>query len=141
MFQTNSHQTDAFQDGPGPAVTTLGWDIPSFQPPSMSTVVRRRYAGTKGKSGFAFFNFVPYGWEVPPFQPRHPRRELAGAIMPSDQGIYSVYVPPVIIPTGWDIAPFQPPTSPWPISRDGAIMAGDQGIEAQFINFIPYVQC
>lgn len=58
--------------------------------------------------------------------------------MPSDQGIYSVYVPPVTIPRGWDIAPFQPPHPPQPDGRFGGLVKGDEGIYAPFVRFFPY---
>src|SRR5258708_5613571 len=136
MFQSDSHQGNAFQDGPGPLVQSLGWEIPSFQPPSMSTVVRRRYAAIKGRSGFAFFNFVPYGWEVPPFQPPHPQpeRRYAG-IVQKDDGTQFPFIR--FIPNDWDTHPFQPP-HPRPEQRYAAIAQKDEGIQAQFIRFFPY---
>jgi len=108
-----------------------GWPIAPPQPPSRQGKVSDAGAIMAGDQGTqaGFVRFLPAGWEVASPQPRHPRREAAGAIMPSEAGIEAkfVFVPPTTLPWGWE---GQPPQMRRVINYGPAV-----GGSADFVSF------
>jgi hypothetical protein len=106
-----------------------GWEIVPHQPghlrPERSAAIM---AGDQGTEAAFVFTAPPITWGYEfSFQPPHPRLERAGAIKgKSEFGIF-----PNLLPAGWEVASFQPP-HPRP-EKIGAFLAGEPGIEAQFV--------
>ena len=97
--------------------------------------IRKRYAGTKGKSGFALLTtpLPSMDWAnyPQPPQPNRPRRAAAvmlgelGTELPESNMAFNI---------GGFIQPWQPP-HPAPEKRAAAIMPREDGIELPFINW------
>ena len=114
-----------------------GWEIIPFQPPHASP--EKRAAGFfKGDDGTEakFINWKNTGWEVQLFQPPFDWSPLRSGIQNiGDIGIEAVYVyvPLQQIVYGWEIAPYQPAHPR--LERFGALVGGNDGIEAPLINW------
>lgn len=110
-----------------------GWDIPSFQPPhpriEKSGAIATSEPGIEAK--FVPPATTPWGWDIPPVQPPALPYRLKTAAFKS---LGSIETPPFVFqPSGWEIAQ--------PLTRHQVFKSpetGDQGTQAQFINFINY---
>jgi hypothetical protein len=77
--------------------------------------------------------FFPAGWEVAPVQPPHPRPERSGSIAAGDTGIEAKFIPPPTPTWGFEPIPMHIRV---PYNRGGAILRGEEGVEAPYVRWI-----
>lgn len=125
------HQgTDAVFVPPVIVPVTWGFEVP-WLPRAFGIA---RGPAIEGRSDFASPLPLINGWDAIFPQPPHTRFERSGAIAASDSGTQApyIFVPPTIYVSGWDFLTTTTILHPRP-ERAGAILLGDQGIQAQFV--------